>query len=164
MKVILDTGPLLDYLLIKCFEVNKWGSVDSVLRYAKSPKDKKTLKDYFNNQPNGSFKSTPSVIVELNRFARDVDNIKKFWEVSKPELIRLGVEEELVMLKDMPDEILFRFGPTDTSIVKLAKEIMGIGLLDYVLTGEKYGRSNNLYDYCRKEKIHVKDVYQILNP
>lgn len=102
--------------------------------------------------------TAPQVIAEMHGWAMSRANLYRpglgfFWKSTQEELIRFGLEEELVRAKDMELETLSSFGPTEAAILALAKRFGGIVLTeDGRLRGE-----------CDRQEISVLRCSDVLD-
>jgi len=101
--------------------------------------------------------TSPHVIAEIHGWAMSRAHLYRpalgyFWSLAHEELIRFGLEEELIRFAEMKLETLRSFGPTETAILALAKRPGGVVLTeDGRLRGE-----------CAHQEISVLSCSDVL--
>jgi len=164
MRVILDTGPLLDLLLHRF-----WGEHGH-------PIDESRLvcRKQFNVSPTqlarflGTCRSiifVPGVIVEMGRLARDEIghsggkpnriSLAPFWRVAIRELERMGVDERWIKFLLLDRKLIEELGPTDAALIRCAREV-GEERIP-ILTHDQH-----LWGRCRSERISCMMTSDIL--
>lgn len=78
--------------------------------------------------------------------------LESFWSVAQEELMRFGIEEELIRVAEMQFEMLRSFGPIETSILVLAKRLGAVVLTD----------DSRLRNECGRHEIRVLSCGEVL--
>jgi hypothetical protein len=156
----LDTGPLLDHLLLAFFEREGRQPPEPFSGKVKVLRNQ-SMKEEFSRflQSRGPFVTSPGVFIELDRHVQDacakqkrhdrthsveeLPYVSNFREFLQQEFKRLRFEERLVPVEKLRLEELKRFGPVDASLMQLVREdrAMTLVTVDSALRGAclKYG-------------------------
>lgn len=131
VRVILDTGPLLDLLLYRYWSEQGHPIDDSRLLCRKqfnvSPEQ---LSRFLGNCRELIF--VPGVLVEVGRLAREElrrsarrsrgMTLSLFWQVAIRELTRMGVDERWAPFLLLEGKHVEEIGPTDAALIRCARD------------------------------------------
>lgn len=180
-RYYLDTGPLLDFLVLRMaaaprgepIEVVELSHVQNGLlskHMRESRQLRQALAGFLAHQ--GPFFTVAGVVAEIHRRVRGTErcadesaatplprkkhglDVKRFWKVARDEFAALKLGEDLVPLNDMELERLALFGPTDASLMVKAAAAADCT----ILTSDE-----PLFRYCRGNAIPVRWIQEILS-
>lgn len=128
-KVVVDTGPLYEFLLLRFIDRTGFESFKKYLSYVTSDAEKQdVLKDCFLRFHN--ILTTPGVISEINahigkeskgpKLKTYSKEFKNFWAQTIEYFIEKNVQEEIIRLIEQNQILTVNHGPVDTSIIDLA--------------------------------------------
>jgi len=142
--LILDTGPIRELVTYRA--VNELGF----------NRMRGELKHFIDQRSYGNFSSflssfqrratSASVVAELNHWIRntEVTGQRDLWQLTFEEFRNSGLDERLIKLLDMDLDHVNRFGPTDVSLMEIARQnnarIPLVLTLDSRLFGECWGQ------------------------
>ncbi|MEW6095620.1 MAG: hypothetical protein AB1567_03720 [bacterium] len=147
-KIIMDTGPLLDFLLASCFKTFPIKH----LQYIKNERQYKNLRDYIFSTE--SILLTPYVIAEMNYHVRKIKNkeiISKFWRLALEFLSDDKFQEEIIKIIEINLQELLEWGITDASLI-----ILGEKTNLSILTGD-----SSLWGYYRakgRSSVFINEI------
>lgn len=124
---ILDTGPLLELLVIRYQESfgAKWPDPHFQIHSLVTSADVSMFTAFLAGA-RGRLRTTAGVVAEMNRTVQEARKFggpavpARFWSLAREEFRQLQVDERLVRLLDMQSRSLSEFGPTDASLLALA--------------------------------------------
>lgn len=159
-KIVIDTGPLFDLLLLNYAEASGHPAAFSKeLRYCDEKRKQAILKGFFSQVR--CLLTTPGVLAEVHARINHPHHIQKltryqietFWAETERYLRLRGLDERLVRFLDMDPPIVRRLGPIDVSLWELAKREKAS-----ILTAD-----DDLYSECTKgvvSVLHVEDLWK----
>ena len=155
-RPVIDSGPLFESLLWRFSESFDQPDLISRPQYLKTSDDRAALAWYLPLAK--PIVTSPEVIAEIHgRVTREArlrqPRLGDFWKFSQKELSQLGLAEELVKLVEMEPEILSRFGPTDTSLIRLGSQFRRPVLTEDGPLGAR----------CKQERLEVLTTSDILS-
>src|SRR5437870_2580920 len=120
---VIDTTLLLDFLVWRFSVSFGRPNIASQLQYLKTDGERAAMEWYLSSAK--PVITSPGVIAEIHGLVQSRIGLRQpligsFWEFAREELLRLGLDEELVRLLEMDSGTLSVFGPTDTAILKIA--------------------------------------------
>lgn len=145
-KPLVDTNILFDFLLWR-FSVENGMNVERLPLGPLRPTPlREPLLWYLDRAK--PIQTSPHVIAEIHGLLKSRAGwkgvrLESFWGFAQAELVRLGLEEDLVKVTEMESETLRSLGPTDTAIVVLAAKL---GSVVFTEDGELRG-------WCAKQEI-----------
>jgi hypothetical protein len=176
---VLDTGPLLDYLLLKCVDLEAEPASpgqDAVLRKVvwkkvmrlKSPQGRVAFAHFLET---AELLTVSGVLAEMNghlqRINRDIRAEKQpgtslldpplFWGVVQREFLRLGIKEESVDIEKLDPNILGELGPVDAALLHLVETTSGATLVTIENDPKK-----GLRKHCIERGLHCLRVDDVI--
>lgn len=120
--VILDTGPVREFITYHAVYGFGFESLRPELKHLASVEAYENCGRFLT-----SFQkriTSASVVAELHYWIRDTDRTgqKRLWERAREEFENMGMEENLVRLLDMDLDLVARCGPTDVSLIEIARQ------------------------------------------
>lgn len=161
-RYCLDTGPLLDFLLLRFDAFVTNGRETPIARHEPSQQFRDKVKVLKTPELRQAFErflakrkpfvTVPGVLVEIHRHARTLPglDLKRFWARAQDELGMLGIIERSVPLTQMDASMLSEFGPVDESLVVVSKTRLALVTLD-----------TKLYGQCRTRDVRCLTVEEI---
>lgn len=141
-KIIMDTGPLFDFLLAECWLTYFRTLPEKHLRYIKNERQYKNLRDYIFSTE--LIVITPYVIAEINYQVRKIireEERDKFWKLTIEFLSDNKFQERIIKIIEINLQELSEWGITDASLISLGEKIsLPVFTGDYPLWG-----------YCKKK-------------
>ena len=151
----LDTGPLLDFLLVRFRDGRGPNQLWKKVRYLTQTASLAALDKIFRS---AVVRTTTGVFVEIDRHVRDVpldDGImREFREYAQERFKTLGILEEGVALPELEPAALVQLGPVDASLIELARRHEEVELT--ILTMDEM-----LYTACLKRRVLCKHISQL---
>jgi hypothetical protein len=152
--LILDTGPLRELVAYRA--VNE-------LRFTNLRSELTNLADSNAYQKCGAFLSffgkkisSPCVVAELNLWIRKTPTVgqRRLWQLAREEFTNMSLDEYLIRFLDMDLNLVVKYGPTDGSLIEIARQ--NINQQPVVLTLD-----SKLYGECCKSQIDSELFGQI---
>lgn len=130
-KVVVDTGPLYEFLILKFADKTRRPHLKNYLKYVKDESKQDRLIQCFSQVK--SLWTTPGVISEINahiRYSKRGPKLKPyeletFWDHTILYFRLKNVSEEIIRLLEQPQSLVEQHGPTDISILELARRQSG---------------------------------------
>ena len=158
-KLIIDTGPLWDFLLMRCVRELGWQSVVSMLR---ANKQHTFNTDLYERKVTGFLSAhkpiytTPGVIAEINGDANDFKGKKStFWTLARNELLQLGIDDKFIKFAEIQSQRIIDLGYVDASLIEIA--IKEYSYKCTILTDD-----DGLLKKCKSANIHTICTYEII--
>jgi hypothetical protein len=154
--LIVDTGPIWELVLYHA--VNELGFVrlKGSLKHFHSPEDYENCGSFLS----GFAKKTTSasVVAELYRRIRDTERMghARLWRQVYEEFENMGMGEEVVRLLDMEPDLVAKHGPTDVSLIEIARRNLNQRPVILTLDGK-------LYSECLKAQIRSDLLIEVCN-
>ncbi len=152
--LILDTGPIWEFLLFRAVVEYSFQSLRPRLQYIR---DKNSYDECSKFIATFQTRSTSaSVVAELYQHIRQTEpgGHRRLWNLAYEEFRSMGMKEEAIHLLQMDLELVTRFGPVDVSLLELArsrqKDQPIILTVDSALCGE-----------CRKAGLRVIYIEEV---
>ncbi len=154
-RLILDTGPLLDFLFHRCIREYRFVNLARHLH---------VIRDLASADRFGRYLSYHShvlvsdgVLLELERHRQSVNlELDPFWRVTRGELLTRGFEEAPLRFRALPEDDLYRFGLVDANLLQLACAPQARPAA--IVTADW-----RLYQECLGRSIHPHTVQEILS-
>lgn len=151
---IIDTGPLLDFLFIRCNEELGWKHLSGAIQFLKSHRQIKRFEDFLKTKK--PILTTPGVIAEIQSGSRrEKCDQPRFWRFARNELLNIGIQEDIIRLAEMIEGDVISFGPVDASLLKLLKEKLSHG--GFLVTSDE-----SLWRRCHESLLRVKWLQEII--
>jgi len=153
-ELLLDTGPIRELVLFHAVEQFGFRSLSGDLQFLKDHETYQRCVQFI-----ASFRkraTSASVVVELYHWIRETDRNgrEKLWNRVYEEFESMGMEEELVKLREMNRGLLPRLGPVDVSLLQLARRHAGDQPVVLTIDSLLYRECQNAgFDAC-----HVLEV------
>jgi hypothetical protein len=152
---LVDANLLFDYLVWQfCVQADPPIEVPNLQKLS-TPDLKEAFRWYLDLAK--PIQTSPHVIAEIQGLAKSRlrwygKTLAPFWRFAQQELVRLGLQEDLIRVVEMDRDDLPSFGPTDTSLLTLAARPDSLMLTD---DGALRGR-------CDEKQIRVWGSSEIL--
>jgi hypothetical protein len=120
--VIIDTGPIRELITYHAVYGFGFNSLRPELKHLVSVEAYENCGRFLT-----SFRkriTSASVVAELYYWIRDTDRTgqKRLWERAREEFENMGMEENVVRLLDMDLNLVAKYGPTDVSLIEIARQ------------------------------------------
>jgi len=153
--LLVDTGPLRELITFSAVFDLGFQSLRNQLHFISEKYSYEMFGHYI-----GSFQrksTTAAVVVELDRWIRETHPAgrEQIWALVYEEFDRMGMDEQMVRLLDMPLNLVARCGPADTSLLTLARQQADSDPV--VLTIDR-----ELWSECLNAQIRTKRINEIL--
>lgn len=153
-KIIMDTGPLFDFLLASCWLRYFRTFPTKYLRYIENERQYKNLKDYIFSTE--LILISPYVIAEINyqirKKIKKEEIIYKFWKLAIEFLQDNKFQEKVVRITEIDIKEVVKFkGITDSSLIFLMRKTTLP-----VFTGD-----SSLWNYCKIKGGDSIFIYEI---
>jgi hypothetical protein len=155
--LILDTGPIRELIAYRAVNELRFFSLDRELANFVSPEAYRNCTAFLS-----SFRkkvTTASAVAELNFWIRDTGSTgqRELWQLVHEEFSRIGMDEETIRFLDMDLDLVARYGPTDVSLLEIARR--NVSQNPVVLTLD-----TRLYGECLEAQISSELLQQVCNP
>lgn len=118
-RLIVDTGPLLDFLLHRCIQEYRLVHVGGYLSLIREPIGAIRFRTFLRRHT--PVVISDGVLVELEHHRQKARvRLEAFWRVAREELLAIGIDEASIRWDELPQDDLYRFGPVDASLLRLA--------------------------------------------
>ncbi len=156
-ELILDTGPLFDFLLLRFSEETGRVGLENDLNYLKTDLDAQRFRGFVTGHQ--IVLTTPGVVAEIQRHQRRhlPGDQGRFWRLARGQFHELRIDEEAVRLGEMEEGDLSNQGPVDASLLQLARRRLGQYRRVAVLTADR-----PLWERCRNQQILACWIHEIL--
>lgn len=155
--VIVDTGPIWE--LVVHYAVNHLGfaSLRRKLRHFESTEAYEQCGTFLSSFRKKT--TSASVVAQLYNFIRDTEQNgqRLLWKRVYEEFENMGMDEEVVKLLDMDPGLIARYGPTDVSLIEIARR--NLTQKPVILTLDI-----PLHSECRKAGILSRLLIDVCNP
>jgi hypothetical protein len=155
--LIVDTGPIWELVLYQA--VNRFGflSLRPSLKVLATPGAYENCGVFLSSF--GRKTTSASVVAELYRKIRDTERRGhlRLWQQVYEEFAKMNMSEDVVKLLDMDADLVARYGPTDVSLLEMARRYPRPRPIILTLDGK-------LYTECRKAQIAYRLLVEICNP
>lgn len=155
---ILDTGPIWELVLYGAVKQLGFANLKGDLRYFLRPEAYQNCGDFLSTFAGKT--TSASVVVELNGWiqrTRPKRGHPGLWELVYEEFRKMGMEEDVVKLLDMELDLVAKFGPTDVSLLEIARR--NLTQRPVILTVD-----GALHAKCKKEQISSELLIEVCNP
>lgn len=155
--VIVDTGPIWELVLYHAANQLGFTSLGRKLTHFVSS-------EAYDNC--GTFLSTfrkkttsASVVAQLHRFIRETEQKgqRQLWNRVYEEFESMGMDEDVVKLLNMDLELVARHGPTDVSLIEIARRNLSQKPVILTLDGR-------LHSECMRAGIKAVLLIEVCNP
>jgi predicted nucleic acid-binding protein len=152
-KIIIDTGPLFDFLVASCWLTYFRTFPSKHLQYIKSKIQYNNLKDYIFSTE--LILITPYVIGEINyqirKMVRKKEVIYKFWKLAIEFLTDSKFQESTIKIVELNLQKLFKWEITDAFLISLMEKTKLP-----IFTGDSL-----LWNYCKVKGRDSLFIYEI---
>jgi len=155
--VIVDTGPLWELVLYRAVKELRFVNLERDLTHFVS-------REAYENC--GSFlfsfrKKTTSASVVAELYGKIQDTQRKgrsqLWGLVYEEFRNMSMDEDVVRLLDMQSDFVAKYGPTDVSLIEIARQ--NVDQKPVILTLD-----SQLYTECMRAQIRSDLLIQVCNP
>lgn len=155
--LVMDTGPIWELVLYRAVKELGFASLKRNLTHFVSS-------DAYDHC--GSFLSShrkkitsASVVAQLHRFIRETDRPgqRQMWALVFEEFEKMDMDEDVVKLLDMDLDLITAHGPTDVSLIEIARR--NLNQRPVILTLDR-----QLHAECRKAQISSALLIEVCNP
>jgi hypothetical protein len=161
-RYYLDTGPLLDHLLLRYFsrvqhcavtDVRLDEPISSKVCYLKNSQQRLAYAKL--TRRHRLLATTPGVVVEIYRHICEIRSLdlRLFWRGVEEEFTAMGLSEVFVAFEDLTAAGLAARGPVDQALVILARRERA----HCIVTGER-----KLRGWCRENEVPCVDVDELI--
>jgi hypothetical protein len=155
--LILDTGPIWELVLYNAVTQFRFASLRPSLTYFVSIEAYEHCGIFL-----ASFRkktTSASVVAQLYNFIRGTEKSgqRRLWELVYEEFRRMDMDEDVVKLLDMDLDLMARYGPTDVSLIEIARR--NRGQKPVILTLD-----SPLHVECTKAGINSALLIELCNP
>lgn len=161
--VVLDTGPLADFLVLTyAHETDERWVLDTRFRLmgVRTPSERRKVELFFQAR-RGRLITTPGVVSEIEGHVREIGQAckpreaepafrRRFWRIALDSLSELRVREESVACLEVDSELVMKVGPVDAGLMRLT-EVAPTGDPRVLLTNDQ-----ELAGMCRAREISVE--------
>jgi hypothetical protein len=176
---VIDTGPLLDHLLVQCVDLEAEPAVpgrDAVLRKVvhkkvmrlKDPLDRVAFDHFLDT---AQLLTVSGVLAEINNYLQRINKEiraekqpdssllepSRFWGRVRGEFLRLKIKEEPVVIENLDPQILGELGPVDAALLCLVERISGATLVTIENNPKK-----GLRKHCIERGLHCLRVDDVI--
>jgi hypothetical protein len=155
---ILDTGPIWELVLYDAVKQLGFASLKRDLQYFVRPEAYENCGDFLSTFA-GRITSA-SVVVELyGRIQRTRPKMghPPLWELVYEEFRNMRMKEEVVKLLDLDVNLVAKYGPTDASLLEIARRNRAQEPVILTVDGDFHAR-------CKKEQISSELLIEVCNP
>jgi hypothetical protein len=153
----MDTGPLWELVLYRAVNELRFASLERKLTYFTSLEAYENCGDFLSAF--GKKTTSASVVAELYGMIRDTEakGHPQLWTLVYEEFRSMGMGEDVVGLLDMDLRLVARYGPTDVSLLEIARR--NLRQSPVVLTLD-----SGLHGECWTAQISSELLREICNP
>jgi hypothetical protein len=153
----MDTGPIWELVLYRAVKELGFTSLRRNLTYFVSPEAYENCGSFLS-----SFKrktTSASVVAELYNFIRGTlpTGQRQLWKQVYEEFENMDMDEDVVRLLGMDAELVTKYGPTDVSLLEIARR--NLTQRPVILTLD-----NPFHAECKKAQISAELLIEVCNP
>ena len=155
---ILDTGPIWELVLYSAVKQLGFANLEGDLTYFVRPEVYQNCGDFLSTFAGKT--TSASVVVELYGRIQRTQPKKghpDLWELVYEEFRRMSMDEDIVKLLDMELDLVAKFGPTDVSLLEIARRNMTQAPVILTVDREFHAR-------CKKEEVSSELRIEVCNP
>ena len=155
---ILDTGPIWELVLYNAVKQLGFASLKGDLQYFVRPEAYENCGDFLSTFAGKT--TSASVVVELYGRIQRTQPKKghpQLWELVYEEFKNMRMGEEVVKLLEMDVNLVAKYGPTDASLLEIARRSRAQEAVILTVDGEFHAR-------CKKERISSQLLIEVCNP
>jgi len=155
--VIVDTGPIWELVLYRAVKELGFASLRGKLTHFVSIEAYQNCGIFLSAF--GKKTTSASVVAQLYNFIRGTvpTGQRQLWEQLYEEFENMGMGEEVVKLLDMDPDLVTRYGPTDVSLLEIARRNLAQRPVIFTLDGE-------LHAECKRSQINSQLLIEVCNP
>lgn len=151
--LLLDTFPLVEYIFYCCWEqlpLPRWEFIKKEIKILNS----KNIADFRKFLKARQLYTTSEVITELQghqrklKFQDEHRQHRQFWSLFLGEFTKNHIREKYIEITDVPVAVIGEFGPTDASLLEIAKK----GKMTILLKDRQFA------GYCNQHGIKTIDL------
>jgi hypothetical protein len=155
--LIVDTGPIWELVLYRAVEELRFSSLRRDLKYLVSHETYENCGSFLAGF--GRKTTSASVVAELYRRIRHTEprgGHPHLWKQVYEEFKSMGMGEDVVKLLDMDVDLVTKYGPTDVSLLEIARR--NLTKRPVVLTLDR-----QLHAECKKAQIRSELLIEVCN-
>jgi hypothetical protein len=155
--LIVDTGPIWEIVLYRAVTELGFAGLGRSLTHFLSPEAYENCGIFL--AAFGKKTTSASVVAELYRQIQKTEarGRQQLWEQVYEEFERMGMAEDVVNLLDMDLDLVTEYGPTDVSLIQIARR--NLSLRPVILTLD-----SRLHAECLKAQVRSDLLIQVCNP
>ncbi len=155
--LIVDTGPIWEIVLYRAVTELGFSRLSRSLTHFLSPEAYENCGRFLSAF--GKKTTSASVVAEIYRQIQKTEprGHQQLWEQVYDEFERMGMAEDVVNLVDMDSELVTLYGPTDVSLIEIARR--NLDQKPVILTLD-----SRLHAECIKARIRSDLLIQVCNP
>jgi hypothetical protein len=155
--VIVDTGPIWELVLYRAVKELSFASLGRDLKHFVSSEAYENCGSFLS-----SFKkrtTSAAVVAELYLKIRGTqqNGHPQLWNLVYEEFRSMSMDEDVVKLLDMQADLVAKYGPTDVSLIEIARQNLDQKPVILTLDGR-------LRDACLKAQIRSDLLVEVCNP
>jgi len=154
---ILDTGPIWELVLYNAVKQLGFASLEEDLAYFVNPQAYENCGIFLSTFARKT--TSASVVAELYHRIRPTEakGHPKLWELVYEEFKNMRMDEDVVRLLDMEPNLVAKYGPTDVSLLEIARRNLGRGPV--ILTVDA-----RFHMECKKTGTRSELLIEVCNP
>lgn len=155
--LVVDTGPIWELVLYRAVKVLGFASLERNLTHFVSSETYDHCGSFLSSFRKKT--TSASVVAQLYSFIRETDRAgqRHIWAQVYEEFERMGMDEDVVKLLDMDADLIAKYGPTDVSLIEIARR--NLSQKPVILTLDA-----PLHSECRKAGISARLLIEVCNP
>lgn len=155
--LIMDTGPIWELILYRAVKELGFAGLKRNLTYFVDSEAYETCGNFLSSFRKKT--TSASVVAQLHTFIRGTDRQgrRQLWAQVYDEFEKMGMDEDVVRLLDMDPDLIAKYGPTDVSLLEIARR--NLKQRPVILTLD-----SPLHSECRKAGIQSELLIEVCNP
>jgi hypothetical protein len=147
--LILDAGPIRELVVYRAVNELDFNKLSGELRHFADVTAYTRFSAFLSSFQHRT--TSASVVAELYQWIRNTDAAgrKDLWQLTFEEFKNSGLDEHLIKLLDMDIDLVSRYGPTDVSLMEIARSNSSISPLILTLDGR-------LHSECWNQQIEAE--------
>jgi len=152
----VDTGPIWELILYRAVKELGFTGLRPKLTYFVNSEAYENCGSFLSSFRKKT--TSASVVAQLHTFIRGTDRPgqRQLWTQVYDEFEKMGMSEDLVRLLDMDLDLITQHGPTDVSLIEIARR--NLSQRPVILTLD-----NPLHSECRKAGIRSELLIEVCN-
>jgi hypothetical protein len=155
--LIVDTGPIWEIVLYRAVTELGFTGLSRNLTHFLSPEAYENCGSFLSAF--GKKTTSASVVAEIYRQVQKTEprGHEQLWEQVYEEFERMGMAEDVVNLLDMDSDLVTHFGPTDVSLIEIARR--NLDQKPVILTLDR-----RLHAECMRALVRSDLLIEVCNP